>query len=47
VENPILAFTVQVVFATFAADAEGCHFSNVGIQFVFVEKLYNAWVHEC
>jgi len=47
VQNPILGFTVQVIFATFAADAEGCHCSNVGLQFVFVEKLYNAQVHEC
>jgi hypothetical protein len=46
VENPILGFTVQVIFATFSADAEGCH-SNVGLQFVFVEKLCNARVHEC
>jgi len=47
VENPILRFTFEFFFATFVADAEGCHCSNVGLQFVFVEKLCNARVHEC
>ena len=32
VQNPILELTVQVIFATFAADPEGCHCSNVGLR---------------
>lgn len=47
VENPILGFNVQVVLVTFAVDAEGCHSGNVGLHFVFVEKLYNARDREC
>ena len=29
VQNPILPFIVHVIFATFAADAEGCHCSEM------------------
>jgi hypothetical protein len=42
VKNAVLGFTAQVIVATFAADAEGCQCSNVGLRFVCVEWLYNA-----
>jgi len=38
----------QVFFVThFPADTEMCHYSNVGLQFVHLEQMYNVWLCEC
>ena len=38
----------QVFFVThFPADTEMCHCSNIGLQFVLLEQIYNLWLCEC
>ena len=45
--NPV-NFTFQVTLAIHCArDATGCQFSDVQIQFVFLEQIHNTQLHEC
>jgi hypothetical protein len=38
----------QVFFVThFPAYTEMCHCSNIGLQFVLLEQIYNMWLCEC